>query len=187
MGADKGLMLLRGKPLVVHVAERLSSVVDEVIIVVSTKEQARNYSVFSFRVVIDAYSSGTPIIGAYTGLAEAKNNYTFISGDDQPLLNPQVVELLFTEAEGHDAATPYWPNGWVEPLHSVYHTRRAAETALQLIESGEKKFRRLLDVLPDVKRVPIEKIRSIDPELRTLVDVNTREELNNLRQLIDKL
>jgi molybdopterin-guanine dinucleotide biosynthesis protein A len=186
MGADKGLIPLGGKPIVAHVAERLSQAVDEVIVVVCTGSQADAYRTLGLRVVTDIYPSDTPLVGAYTGLVTARGDYTFLTAGDQPLLDPRVVDLLFSEAEGHDAATPIWPNGWVEPLHSVYATKPAAELSHSLLEAKEKRLRLLGDGLTDVKRVPIEDIKAIDPELRTLMDVDTAEELEQIRLLAEK-
>jgi molybdopterin-guanine dinucleotide biosynthesis protein A len=186
MGVDKGLIPLVGKPLVLHVAERLSTVLDEVIVVCG-EAQAETYKALGLRILTDLYRSDTPLVGAYTGLAAAEGEYTFLTAGDQPLIDPRVVELLLREAEGRDAATPSWPNGWIEPLHSVYHTRRAAEAAIQLVEDGEKRLSLLITSLPDIKRVPIEMIRAIDPELRTLMDVDTAEDVDRIRSLAERI
>ena len=186
MGGDKGLVILNGKPIIAHVLERIRLVVDEVIIVIGSDAQREAYISFGDRVIADRLPCGSPLVGAYTGLSEARGEYTFLTGGDQPLIDPRVVELLFAEVRGHDAATPYWPNGWVEPLHSVYRSRQAANAALTLIESGEKRLRLILDTLPDVVRVPVDKMKSIDPELRSLMDVDTSEELESIRLLIEK-
>jgi molybdopterin-guanine dinucleotide biosynthesis protein A len=185
MGVDKGLIPLNNKPLVAHVAERLTPVVDEIIIVVGTESQADAYYGLGGRVVIDFYRSNTPLVGAYTGFAEARGSYTFLTAGDQPLLDARVVELLFTEAEGHDAATPTWPNGWVEPLHSAYATRPAAQMAHRLIEANEKRLRMIIDTLPDVRRVQIDAVKVIDPELRTLMDVDTTEDLERICRMTE--
>lgn len=185
MGADKGLIPMAGKPIVAHVAERLAQAVDEVIVVVCTGPQADAYRALGLRVVTDIYPGDTPLVGAYTGLSEARGGYTFLAAGDQPLLDPRVVELLFAEAEGHDAATPTWPNGWVEPLHSVYATKPAADLARRLIGANEKRLRLLIDGLPDVRRVPIDVVKAMDPELRTLMDVDTAEELERVRRLAE--
>jgi molybdopterin-guanine dinucleotide biosynthesis protein A len=183
MGGDKGLIILDGRPIIAHVLERLRPVVDEVVIVVGSDAQREAYDSFGARVVADRLPCGSPLVGAYTGLREARGEYAFLTGGDQPLIDSRVVELLFAEAEGHDAATPYWPNGWVEPLHSVYRSRQAADAALALIESGEKRLRLMLDALPDVKRVLIDEVKAIDPGLRTLMDVDTAEDLERVRRL----
>jgi molybdenum cofactor guanylyltransferase len=186
MGVDKGLISLAGKPIVAHVVKRLTSIVDEVIVVVCSDSQSEAYRGIGAHVVVDVFRSDTPLIGAHTGLAEARGEYAMLVAGDQPLVDPRVVELLFAEAEGHDAATPYWPNGWVEPLHSVYKAKPSAQLALNLERSGKKRLRLLLDSLPDVKRVPIDEVRRIDPELRTLIDIDTPEELDRVRRLIEK-
>ena len=186
MGGDKGLAELGGKPLVAHVAERLRPVVDEVIIVVGSETQREAYRALGARVVADRPPRGTPLVGAYTGFLEARGEYAFLTGGDQPLLDPRVVELLFTEARGHDAATPTWPNGWIEPLHATYRVKPAGATALRLIESGERKLGMILGALPDVRHVPIDDVRALDPQLRTLMDVDTAEDLDRIHDLTEK-
>jgi molybdopterin-guanine dinucleotide biosynthesis protein A len=186
MGVDKGLIPLGGKPLVAHVTDRLRLAVDETIIVVCSESQKDAYLGLADRVIVDAFRSDTPLIGAYTGLADARGEYSVLVAGDQPLIDPRVVELLFTEAERHDAATPLWPNGWVEPLHSVYRSIPASKTAYTLAKSGQKRLRILLDTLPDVKHVPIDILKKIDPELRTLADIDTPDDLDKIRALIEK-
>ena len=186
MGGDKGLTELGGKPLISYALERLRPVVDEVIIVVGSESQREAYGAFDARVVADRPPRGTPLVGAYTGLLEARGEYAFLTGGDQPLLDPRVVELLFTEAEGHDAATPTWPNGWVEPLHAAYRVESASTVALRLIESGERKLGMILGALPDVRHVPIDDVRALDPQLCTLMDVDTTEDLERIRRLTGK-
>ncbi len=186
MGGDKGLIILNGEPIITHIVERLKPIVEDIVIVVGSKAQKEAYASFGARVVADRLPRGSPLVGAYTGLKEARGEYTFLTGGDQPLIDPRVVELLFAKAAGHDAATPYWPNGWVEPLHSVYRSRKASDAALVLIESGEKRLRLILDTLPDVTRVPMDEIRAIDPNLKSLMDVDTAKDLEYIRRISEK-
>lgn len=186
MGIDKGLIILDDKPIIAHIIERLRPIVDEVIIVVGSDAQGKDYASFDAKVVTDLFPQGSPLIGAYSGLKEACGEYTFLTAGDQPLIDNRIVELLFLEADGHDAATPYWPNGWVEPLHAVYRSCPAADAALILIESGEKRLRLLIDTLPDVIRVPMDSVIAIDPELRTFMDVDTTQDLEHIRRLTNK-
>ena len=186
MGGDKGLINLNRKPLIAHVAEKLELVVDEVVIVVGSNEQINDYRKYGTRVVVDKPLGNTPLVGAYTGFVEVHGEYVFLTGGDMPLINQRIVEFLFAKVNGCDAATPTWPNGWVEPLHSVYRTKPAAEAALRLIESGKRKLSLILDRLSDVRHIPISIIRQIDPELYTLTDINTIEDLENVRVLFKR-
>jgi molybdopterin-guanine dinucleotide biosynthesis protein A len=183
MGGEKGLVKLGGKPLIAHVIERLEPVVNEVILVVGSEAQIEAYSRFGARVVVDKIRGDTPLKGAYTGFSEAKGEYCFLTGADQPLLNWKVVGLLFEAAEGHAAATPYWPNGWVEPLHAVYLSKESTECSKFLLESGVKRLSAILRCLGDVERVPMDEIRHLDPELRTFMDVDTEGELRRVEAL----
>lgn len=186
MGGDKGLMNLDRKPLIAHVAEKLELLVDEVVIVVGSNEQIDAYHKYGTRVVADKPLGNTPLVGAYTGFAEVHGEYVFLTGGDMPLINKRIVDFLFAKVEGYNAATPTWPNGWVEPLHSVYRTKPAAEAALHLIESGKRRLSLILDKLSNVRHIPISIIRKIDPELRTLTDINTTEDLENVRALFKR-
>lgn len=186
IGVDKGLAMLNEKPLVAHVVNRLELVVDEVILVVGSQAQVGAYRGFGTRVVRDSIQGSTPLVGAYTGFLEASGEYTILIGVDQPLLNPQVVELLFKEAEGHDAATPTWANGWVEPLHAVYKTKPSAAVVLRLLETGEKKLGMIIRTLCDVVHIPIDKVKALDPELLTFMDIDNPEDLEKIRQLLAK-
>ena len=186
IGVDKGLVILNEKPLVAYVIERLEPVVDEVILVVGSQAQVVAYEGFGSRVIRDKIQGGTPLVGAYTGFIEASGEYAFLTAVDQPLLDARIVELLFKEAQGHDAATPTWANGWVEPLHAVYKTRPSAAAAERLIEAGDKKLGMILSTLRDVVHIPIDKVKTLDPELHTFMDIDTAEDLEKISRLLTK-
>jgi molybdenum cofactor guanylyltransferase len=181
MGGEKGLTIFNGKPLIAHAIERLRPVVDEIIIVVGSECQKEKYLTFEASVIIDKIKGETPLVGAYSGFLEAQGDYTFMTGGDQPLINTSTVELLFREAKNHDAATPTWPNGWIEPLHTVYRTTPTAKCAHSLIITGEKRLRILLRCLKDVKFIPMDTLKQLDPNLLTLIDVDTEEDLQHLK------
>ena len=184
IGVDKGLVILNEKPLVTYVVERLESVVDEIILVVGSQAQLAAYEGFGPRVIRDKIQGSTPLVGAYTGFIEASGEYTFLTAVDQPLLNHRIVELLFKKAQGHDAATPTWANGWVEPLHAVYKTRPSAAAAKRLIEAGDKTLGMILSTLRDVVHIPVDEVKTLDPELLTFMDVDTPEDLEKISCLL---
>ncbi len=179
MTVDKGLTLLHGEPLILHTKRRVAEVVDEVIVVTHTLEQQQKYQkvLCDTKIILDIIGEGSPVLGAYTGLSNVQGNYAFMTGHDMPYINPLIVERLFNLANGHDAATPIWPNGYVEPLHSVYRNTTGAEQARRLLDTGEMRLRMILRRLTDVVMLPVEEIRKIDPELLTLQDIDSPEDL----------
>lgn len=184
LGGEKGLRQLAGRPMVSWVIERLRATVDEVVVVVGPEVDPSPYVGLGAIVVRDEVEARTPLAGASTGLSRASGEYSFLTGCDYPLVNHRVVELLFGEADGHDAATPIWPNGYVEPLHAVYASKPSAALAERLLTHGETRLSLILRSLEDVSRVPMDSLRRVDPDLLSLLDVDTEEDVNRAEALL---
>ncbi|MFQ6054151.1 MAG: molybdenum cofactor guanylyltransferase, partial [Candidatus Bathyarchaeia archaeon] len=140
MNIDKGLRPLGGEPLVTHVIRRVSDLVDEVLLVVSSEQQRNDYAAVlggDAELLIDLHERGSPLVGAITGFKKARGKYAFITGCDTPFISPEAVSLLFRESQGGDGATFQWPNGWVEPLAAVYRVEPALREALEAYGKGD--------------------------------------------------
>ncbi len=84
----------------------------------------------------DSVAGFGPVAGLSAGMKEASGSLAFATGCDLPFLNPQVIERLFelADEEDYEAAVPVQPNGFFEPLHSVYHREKmllACERAME--------------------------------------------------------
>lgn len=189
IGIDKGLQILENKPLIIHTLNKIIECVDEAIIVTGSEEQKLFYDELKINanIITDEMRFDSPIMGAYSGFKNAKNKYCVLVGSDMPFLNKEVINLLFEKVENHDAATPLWPNGWVEPLLSVYKTDSAIKISHNLIVKGEKKLGLILRNLKDVVKISIEEIRIIDPELITLFDIDTVDDLRKAERILSSL
>ena len=190
MKRDKGLLDLASEPMVCRVVDGISGVVDEVLIVVGTAEQHREYSdVLGDRAMIftDVYGGGSPLVGAITGLQRARGEYALITACDMPFVVPDVVRWIFAEAEGHDGATFEWPNGWIEPFFSVYGVEHSLRIAGELYEEKNMRLRMILRRLPDVKHIPMDALRERDPQLLTLFDVDTEEAIVEAEKKLKKM
>jgi len=189
MKRDKGLMNLAGEPMVCRVVDGISGVVDEVLVVVGSVEQHKNYSdVLGNRaeILIDAYGNGSPLVGAITGLQRARGEYALITACDMPFVSHDVVRWIFAEAEGHDGTTFEWPNGWIEPFFSIYHVEHSLRIAGDLFEEKNMRLRMILRRLPDVKHIPIDALRERDPDLFILFDVDTEEATIEAEKILEK-
>ena len=187
IGGDKGLRTLWGEPLVRHVVRRVRGAVDEVILVLGSEEQRRDYSqiaVGGARLVVDEYGEGSPLVGAITGLRSASGEYALITACDMPFISPRALDVLFDEGEGFDGAVFQWPNGWIEPLLAVYRVGPSLEVASRLYEAGDLRIRKILQNLPDAKMIPIERLRAFDPDLLTLFDADTEQALSEAEKML---
>jgi molybdopterin-guanine dinucleotide biosynthesis protein A len=187
LGVDKGLRLLAGRPLVHHIVEDIRGHVDEIVVVVASEEQRENYlkAVEGTLVVTDMYPEGSPLVGLMTGLSFCKYPYAFAVACDMPFVCGEAVEMLFAEAEGRGGAVFEKPNGWIEPLAAVYNVNTALKEAERLYREGDLRVRMIFLSLDDVALIPVERLRVVDPELRTFFDTDSEESFRLAELMIE--
>lgn len=189
-GSNKALQVLAGKPLVGHVAERLSHVADVIIVVIGRDKSRKEYEAVvpsHVRVLNDEREGKTPLIGIVTGLRATKSEYALLSACDIPFVDEEVIKLLFQRASGIDAAIPRWNRGHIEPLEAVYRTASTLQAGLETLAPSNQRLRRMIAKLGRVAYVSVEKeISKIDPDLRTFFNVNTREDLDTAEKMLQK-
>lgn len=179
-GRDKGLIQLAGKPLILHVLDRISRVVDEIVVVVSSEGQREKFESLlrgKTNTVVDQRGMQSPLVGALTGFGNARGGYSLLLPCDTPFVSRQIASLLLDLCVNRSAVIPRSPNGYIEPLQAVYHTKSAliaAETALK-----EKKLdlRSMISYLKSVRYVSTMVLRQFDPKLLTFFNINTFEDL----------
>jgi molybdopterin-guanine dinucleotide biosynthesis protein A len=185
IGRDKGLVELDTKPLISWVIDAVQGVTDEVIVVVGSEKRISQYQAVVPRgvhVIPDFYQEDSPLIGLISGLREAKGEYAVICACDMPFVVPEVLELLFTLSEGKNGTLLVKPNGWIEPIPSVYHVSNCLKYAEVLRGMGEMRIRKVLETMVDTMILPVEKLRGIDPDLVSFVDLDTLESIEEARK-----
>jgi molybdopterin-guanine dinucleotide biosynthesis protein A len=182
---EKSLIDINGRPLISYIVDALEKVVDNVIISVRNRKQAKILGELlpGYRFTYDASENKGPISGIISGLEACDDEYCFISACDMPFLNENVVRMLFEKCRVFDAAIPRWDDGFLEPLHAVYRTVPMIRETQYAIERGEKIILAPLSGL-NVNYVEIDDIKNIDPDLRTFINVNTPDELRSVMELI---
>ena len=175
-GQDKGLLQLADKPLIKHVLDVISTLVDEKMVVASSKVQAENYAKVlgsDFNVLIDVDDGHGPLVGALTGFKEAHGRYALLLSCDTPFISKDVIPLLFELCINRYAVIPRWPNGYIEPLQAVYCTKPAYEATKNALSKGKLNVQSMVDRLRSVRYVSTLVLQQLDPELRTFINVNT--------------
>ena len=189
MKRDKGLLDIASEPMVCRVVDGVSGVVDEVLVVVGSVEQHREYSAVlgdRVEILIDVYGDGSPLVGAITGLQRARGEYALITACDMPFVSPDVVRWIFAGSVGHDGVTFEWPNGWIEPFFAIYRVEPSLRIARELFEEKNMRLRMVLRRLPGVKHIPMDSLRERDPELLTFFDVDTEEAIVEAEKKLEK-
>lgn len=181
-GREKYFLEYRGKTLIDCLLDTLQGVVDEVVMVARDPEQCERFGhLDGVRCIPDLRSGIGPIGGLHAGCLEARGEFLFAAACDMPCINGAVVELLFSLIDDYDAAIPCWKPDMLEPLHAVY--RRSALAAY--LEEHESLSLRAMVRNLNARYVAIDEIRRIDPALRTFININRLEDLDQINGTVD--
>lgn len=188
IGSEKAFLEFFGSMMIERTVDLVGEVVDDVVVVARDEEQLKRLQdlVPEAKLACDSVQGFGPVAGLAAGMAAARGGYALAVGCDLPFLKPEVLEILFDFAEGYEAAIPAQEGGLIEPLHAVYRAdsmARACETALAM---DIRKIRAPLGGLR-AKYVSVELLRPIDPELLSLFNLNTEEDLSEAERIYCRL
>ena len=186
-GRDKGLVVLAGKPLILHVIDRVSKAVDEVLVVVSSEEQKNKFEAVlkeKANLIIDKDDSQSPLVGAIAGFETAEGEYSLLLPCDTPLVSPQIVQFLLDMCSSRNAAIPRWPSGYIEPLQAVYRTESALTAAKAALKQGKMRMQSMIDNLRGVRYVSTMVLEQLEPRLMTFFNVNTPHDLKKAESIL---
>lgn len=179
MGRDKASLPFRGTTLLGRAITTLSTVVDRVV-VVARRAQALPASpplprAVPVDVAFDRVEDAGPVGGLVAGLEALDAELVYLSSCDVPWLRPTFVDAMFAEAAGVDVALPE-VEGRLHPLAGVYRRDAVLPAARAQLAAGRLRPVFLLESLPH-RRVVAQRLRSVDPDLRSLENVNTQDDL----------
>ena len=127
------------------------------------------------QIVRDRREGRGPLEGLYAGLLaiQGSSDAAFVASCDTPLLAPSFVRRM-TEALGrHDIAVPV-DDAFHFPLAAVY--RVSVLPHIERLRAADRMRPAFLFDEVDTRRVPVETLRSVDPELATLTNLNCPED-----------
>jgi molybdopterin-guanine dinucleotide biosynthesis protein A len=182
MGRDKGSMLLKGKPMVLHVLDAISDVADEIILVLRETQQIKDYKNLlepyeSLKIVEDKIKDKGPLVGILTGLSNINSEYAQILPCDSPFISKNFVLKMFEtmETDNFDAVVPIWDDGHIEPLHSIYK-KKTINVIEDLIKKEIKDVNSLIRNL-NVKYVDVEKL---DKTTLSFKNINAIKDIDSI-------
>ncbi|MCM5568984.1 molybdenum cofactor guanylyltransferase [Burkholderiaceae bacterium FT117] len=171
-GMDKGLAMLRGRPMVAHVIERLAPQVGALLI--NANRNAERYAAFGHPVVPDAIEGyAGPLAGLHAGLRAATTPWVVTAPCDSPFLPEDLVARLWNAlqaAPGGPAQLAVARTGGSQP-HPVFAlVERALLPGLEaFLASGRRKI--------DAWYAPLRVVEVDFPDEDAFRNINTQEEL----------
>ncbi len=188
---DKALAMLFGKPLLIHAIENVLGVVDEVVVCVNDEMRKTKYAqvvkehnLCDVKFVVDEKINNVsgPNVAILTGLKSTKADLCVTLPCDMPLLKSHIIEYFFDIAKDAHVTVPMWPNGRLETLFTILERGIAAEVMQTLCYLRRP---RSSDIMRGASKVlfvsPLGEMRALDPELKSLVNINHHEDLSRLQ------
>lgn len=182
-------MQLAGKPLVRHVLDKTKNLVEETLVVVSSKTQAEKYEKVlgsDATILVDNAEAHGPLAGANVGFREASGTYSLLLPCDAPFISRDILQLLLELCISKNAVIPRWPNCNIEPLQAVYCTEAVLRASMEAVSSGEVKMQAMVDKLRGVRYVSTLVLEQLDPELNTFINVNTAFDLKKAEAILNR-
>ena len=171
MGRPKALLPFGNETLLQRVVRIVDEVVGDVVVVRHEGQELPELPAHVL-VVDDEVDDQGPLGGLIPGLKASDADAVFATGCDVPFLQPAFIEALFT-AIGTNGIAVAETEGFTHPLAAVYRTSTWPVMA-QLLAAGRRRPVFLFDEV-NTTRVTDEQLRLVDPELRSLENVNTPE------------
>lgn len=175
MRTDKAFIEIEGKRLIERVLEAISPLFSEIFI---NSNKPELFEEWGCPVIPDIFPEKGALGGIYTGLMHARAPYVFCVACDMPLLNQNLIRFMQQRIDGDEVLVPKTPDG-LHPLHAIY-SRRCARIIEELLQKNRFKISCLFPLVR-TKFLTEQHIRQFDPTLESFLNVNTFEDLQNVR------
>lgn len=176
-GKNKALVRIGGKRILDRIYEVFTILFDKIILVTNDPVQ---YMEWDFDIVTDIFPIRSSLTGIHTGLFYITTPYAFFVACDIPFIRKELIEILLDGVEpGIDIVIPETSKG-VEPLCSVY-SKRCFKPIEEQLEKKSLKIQRVFQKVR-VKKIPEDILRTIDPDLVSLYNINTPDDLARAKQ-----
>jgi molybdenum cofactor guanylyltransferase len=167
-GSDKAAAMLRGRPLILHVAGILRPWASALTVVA---ERAEKYDALGLRTIGDLQPGLGPLGGLATALGDCRSDWLLLAPCDFVNFDPRWVQALLTAPRQGAGAVAFKSNRW-QPMPALYH-RKLAPLVDGALSSRRLSMQRLLDEA-DTAMQPLPK------GWPTSAGVNTAQELRDL-------
>jgi len=174
MGKNKAFIEINGKRIIDRTVSLFREIFDDVLLVTN---MPLDYIELKVRIVTDLVPGKGSLGGIYTGLFFSYSPKAFFVGCDMPFLDRRVIHYFLNLGQTADIVVQKTKDYW-QPLHAVY-PRTLLKPIERLLQQGELKIIKTYQGMR-VREVAGEELKPFDPDLHTLSNFNTPEELKKL-------
>jgi molybdopterin-guanine dinucleotide biosynthesis protein A len=174
MGVPKAMLPFGNETMLQRVVRILHTVASP-IVVVAAREQSLPELPSGVIITRDEREAQGPLEGLRAGLSALPDpvDIAYATSCDVPLLEPRFVERIVELLGDHDVAVMEI-DGFLHPLSAVYR-RNTLPLIESLLAEGRLRPAFLFDLVR-TRRVKPEEMAAVDPQFRTLRNLNTKED-----------
>lgn len=191
MGTSKAMLPFGPELLLQRIGRILREAISGPVVVVAARHQPVQELPSDFAIEYDEHEAFGPLEGLRVGLKTFRNGHNgdqaacsiaFAVSCDVPLLRPAVVRRICESLDdAHDAAVPR-SAGFLHPLAAAYRIDTVLPHVERLVAARKLRATGLLD---DLRTHILEEaeLRTVDPELESLSNMNTPDDYEALLRL----
>ena len=114
-------------------------------------------------------------MGLYSGLSVIHAQRALVVAVDMPFIRPSLVAFLLSQPQSDSLLVPLVNN--IPQVLLALYPRATLPLIERLLQQGRHDPRSLLNVAP-VQYIEETRLRSVDPDLRSFININTPQELH---------
>ncbi|ELY88207.1 molybdopterin-guanine dinucleotide biosynthesis protein A [Natrialba hulunbeirensis JCM 10989] len=183
--ADKVVAELAGTPMIRRVVDRLTPVVETVVINCRAKQQPAIREALADSgdptFAVDPVPDCGPMAGILTGLRATHTDVAAVVACDMPFVDPDFVSSLFAQLSNADgtaepeAIVPQLESRHLQPTQAVYRTQPMIDACERALSRGDS---RVQDALAELEYTVLDESEVRERTvLESFANVNTRAEL----------
>jgi molybdopterin-guanine dinucleotide biosynthesis protein A len=179
-GLRKATLVVDGRTILERVLDSLAPLADERLALVQDDDWPK---IKGLRFVVDPSPYAGPLAALAHGLLAATGDVCLLVASDMPFVSREAFTYLL-ELQAKTGARVVVPfvDGFVESMHAVVQRLALIEAIASAQASGEQRLFKVLESL-EPRLVYPAALRAVDPDLRTLFNVNTSEDLAEAERL----
>ena len=183
MGRDKSTLEFSGDRLIKKTVQLFKSLFPDVIVISKETDHLKD---LDCPVIEDMVPDRGAMIGILTAFKNSTKEAIFVAACDMPFLNKELISYIISEGSGFDVALPVVA-GKRHPLHGLY-SRASSGPMSEALKKGKKSLNAFINSLaPEkVRLIDEEEIKQIDAEALSLFNMNTVEEFEMAKNIVDK-
>lgn len=174
-GRDKLAEPIDGEPVLSRTIAAMLGVATDIVVVTGPDATVEVPS--GVRLARDRVAYGGPLLGILAGLATARHEAVLVVGGDMPWLRPEVLTLMLEALVPGKGAVALEYGGRLQQLPIALRRDAGLQAARGLVDAGQRRLGALLQAL-SVATIAEDSWRALDPDARTLRDIDTRGDLS---------